>query len=685
MLNTILDKRYKIIRELGYGGFGTTYLAKDAVKEDSLCAIKKLNPDHADLETAKKLFKREADTLSMLKEVNQIPKFIDYFEVDSCFYIVEEYIEGSSLDNLLSQKWSVENILIFLWDILSVLQLLHSKNIIHRDIKPSNLIQRKKDYKFTIIDFGAVKEVKPELPQQAGTRIYHKGYAPEEQMWGVPQLNSDIHALGMTAIQLLTNEPPKEIIRDECDRAISLGAKVAPSWLIDILNKMVRSDFVERYQSVEEVLKDLGQRGHISQSLNNSTESTSIQKANNISQANIPTFVIPVKRNKLLYLSIAAIPLILIYSELVKPWIRPLYYLNRGDKLLDNNKSKASLDLFQKAISLDRDSSKAWKGRGDALFNLRRYSGALGAYNKAIAIEPNNIKTLNNKAKILYQQGDLTKAISVYDKSIEADANNADAWSGIGLAYMNLQQYESALAALEKAEKIAPEQPRSWIQKGIVLKALQRPKEATQFYQEALDVYDEITTKERNNPLLWTDRGFVLLQLNRPQDAFASYDRALMLDDSFYEALLGKANTYNVVGDFQQSLTFFDRATEVRPQDYQVWHNRGNLLLQYLNSPEKAFISFQQAIKLKPDFYPALLGKGLALSTLQQYSEALKALDAAQTINPQDPFVWMNKGVVLEELQQFEAALEAYETAAIEFKFPPASDRLKKLQQKLGY
>ncbi len=149
---------------------------------------------------------------------------------------------------------------IFLWDILSILQLLHNQNIVHRDIKPSNLIQRKKDRKIIIIDFGAVKEIDPNQEQKPGTRVISDGYAPPEQTQGIPKLNSDIYALGMTAIQLLTKEPPGEVIRDEDDRVISPESRLAPLWLVDILNKMVRTDFKKRYQSVEEVLKDLGQR-----------------------------------------------------------------------------------------------------------------------------------------------------------------------------------------------------------------------------------------------------------------------------------------------------------------------------------------------------------------------------------------------------------------------------------------
>ena len=677
MLETILNNRYQIIKELGYGGFGTTYLAKDTQTENSLCAIKKLNPYHADLKTAQRLFIREADILFRLQEINQVPKFIDYFEENGCSYIVEEYIEGSPLDDLLSQQWDVQNIIIFLWDILSILQLLHHKNIVHRDIKPSNLIQRKKDHKFTIIDFGAVKEIDPSKPQKDGTCIYHQGYTPIEQIEGRPQLNSDIYALGMTAIQLLIKEPPREFLRDRLDRILSPETSSYPPLLVNILNKMVRTDYQERYQSVEEVLKDLGQR-------NNRSEQKKYQTINNQNSQNlVKTKIINTIKpsnslKKLWYLPLIVAFLLIIGSELTKPWIRPWYYLHQGNSLLDKNQAQASLGKFQQTIDLQRDSAAAWKGRGDALFILGRYSGALGAYNKAIAIDRKNLKALNNKGKILHKQGKFQQALDAYQQALEIDPNNADAWSGKGLTYMSLQQYEQALESFDRTQNIEPEDPTIWIQKGIVLKALQRPQEANMFYREALAVYDEIIAKDKNNPLLWTDRGFVLLQLNRPQDAFASYDRALFVDENFYEALLGKANVLNTFQKYGQALEVLNRAKEIRPQDYQVWYNRGNLLLQTLNKPEEALASFEQATQLKADFYPAVLGQGLALSALQRYSDALKALNTAKDLNPQDPFVWMNKGIVLEKLGELEAALEAYRTAAIDLNFAPAKPHLDK-------
>ncbi len=684
MLQTILNNRYQIIKKLGQGGFGTTYLAKDNLTDGFLCAIKQLNSDRADLEIAQKLFKREADTLLQLQEVHQVPRFIDYFEESNSNYIVEEYIEGSSVDDLISHHWNVANIAIFLWDILSILQILHSKNIVHRDIKPSNLIQRKKDNKFTIIDFGAVKEIDLNSDRIPETCIYHQGYAPPEQMQGMPRLNSDIHALGMTAIQLLTKISPEAVIRDAGDRAISPESKLAPLWLVDILNKMVRTDFKHRYQSVEEVLKDLGQRNRLEpleKITANSLGLTATQidhhqkKVNSAQRKHITRYW---------YVPLLLIPILLLASEAINPWLRTRYYLNQGNSLLDDNQAQASLGKFQQVIDLQRDSSAAWKGRGDALFTLGRYSGALEAYNKAISIEPNNLKALNNKGKILYQQGKIPQAIATYQQAIEIDSEDAEAWSGRGLAYMSNQQPEQALKSFERAQQIKPEEPNFWLQKGLVLRVLQRPQSATEFYQEALAVYDEASDRHQNDPLFWTDRGFVLLQLNRLKDAFASYDRALTIDSNFYEALLGKANVYNSVKDYEQALLILDRAKEVRPQDYQVWYNRGNLLLQALNQPEEALTSFAQATKLKNDFYPAWLGQGLALNSLQKYNDALSALETAEKLNPQDPYMWMNRGIALEAIGETSAALESYQTAAIKLKFAPANEYLERLEQKLG-
>ena len=235
------------------------------------------------------------------------------------------------------------------------------------------------------------------------------------------------------------------------DRAILPESKLAPLWLIDILNKMVRTHFRKRYQSVEEVLKDLGQRNRLEPANNLTTQNIGITPAHlNHHQKNTNSK----QRNylKWWYVPLLALPLLIIGSEVINPWMRPRYYLNQGNDLLDSNQAQASLGKFQQTIALQRNSAAAWKGRGDALFTLGRHSGALEAYNKAIAIEP-DLKALNNKGKVLYQQGDAQQAIATYQQAIEIDDQNAEAWSGKGLAYMNMQITRKSLRILCTSSK----------------------------------------------------------------------------------------------------------------------------------------------------------------------------------------------------------------------------------------
>ena len=173
-----LRSRYEIIKKIGNGGFGDTYLARDldlpgTHSGDHLCVVKHLKPKnpHPDVfSTAKKLFFREADSLYDLSEYaprsgtcgGRIPRLYARFEEDGEFYLVQELVDGHDLSEeiLLDEPWSEEETVNLLREILEVLAVVHQKNIIHRDIKPSNIMRRNRDKKLVLIDFGAVKEIR---------------------------------------------------------------------------------------------------------------------------------------------------------------------------------------------------------------------------------------------------------------------------------------------------------------------------------------------------------------------------------------------------------------------------------------------------------------------------------------------------------------------------------------------
>ena len=256
-IGTILNNQYKIIEILSAGSFGQTYLANDTNCFDEKIVIKQFRPQSSDEETiksAKILFKKEAQALYKLNKVDGIPNLKAFFEEDNQFYLVQEFIDGNTLEEeiMLGNKFSESEVTKLLQNILSSLNNLHSLSVIHRDIKPSNLIRNVNNKKIYLIDFGAVKEIVNNSTD--GTIIIGtKGYMPFEQLQGYPQLNSDIYAVGMIAIQAATGLKISKINESQWQTE----ANHLSDNLICILEKMTAIDYNNRYRYVQEILDDL--------------------------------------------------------------------------------------------------------------------------------------------------------------------------------------------------------------------------------------------------------------------------------------------------------------------------------------------------------------------------------------------------------------------------------------------
>ncbi len=264
----LLKGRYRIIQDLKRGAFGKTYLAEDQQgSQEVLCIVKEFKPSTTTpsiLEEARRRFELEALTLEKLGDFDQIPSLLDHFEDHQEFYLVQEFIEGQDLSCEMSpgQQSTEAKVVSLLHEALEVLAYIHQQNVIHRDIKPSNLLRRKSDYKIVILDFGAVKEIETlvlsEGGQPSGSVVGTPGYMPIEHLSGRPRTNSDLYALGMTAIEALTGIHPLKLPRDpQNDHIVWKNLVSVSDELKQILDQMVRLNFRERYQTAAEVLEDL--------------------------------------------------------------------------------------------------------------------------------------------------------------------------------------------------------------------------------------------------------------------------------------------------------------------------------------------------------------------------------------------------------------------------------------------
>ncbi|WP_341527433.1 serine/threonine-protein kinase [Nostoc sp. UHCC 0302] len=274
----MLDGRYVPIKLLGRGGFGAAFLARDRrIPGMRQCVVKQFQPagnlTSAQLQQAQQMFEREAEVLAEIgNQHDHIPDLFAFFPVivnslqsgqqDQFFYLVQEYIDGQNLQEELAHKgkFSEQQILELLQEILKVLKFVHDRGIIHRDIKPSN-IMRRRDGKLFLLDFGAVKQV-TNVPSGSAysTGIYSLGFAPPEQMAGGQVFPStDLYALAVTILTLLTDQEATKLFDAYSNQwQWRTQASVSPQ-LADILDKMLLAAANQRFHSADEVLSALTQ------------------------------------------------------------------------------------------------------------------------------------------------------------------------------------------------------------------------------------------------------------------------------------------------------------------------------------------------------------------------------------------------------------------------------------------
>ncbi|NJM72029.1 MAG: serine/threonine protein kinase [Scytonema sp. RU_4_4] len=271
---TLINNRYLIEKILGQGGFGRTYLAFDTQRFGEACVLKEFVPATTKEEIIRKsreLFEREAKVLHQI-EHPQIPKFLACLTENQRLFIVQEYIDGKTYSQILSERlsgkgrpFSETEARAWLLDMLPVLEYIHERKIIHRDISLDNVMLPQKQSKPVLIDFGVVKEkltqvLSAQSPHQyslQGSVVGKIGYSPPEQLrLGHCYPSSDIYALAVSALVLLTGKMPYLLIDNSLKWQWRSYVKISDSFA-RILEKMLAESPTERYQSAKEVLVEL--------------------------------------------------------------------------------------------------------------------------------------------------------------------------------------------------------------------------------------------------------------------------------------------------------------------------------------------------------------------------------------------------------------------------------------------
>ena len=276
----LLKNRYRIIKQLGGGVLGRTFLAVDEDKPSKTrCVVKQIFPktySYSIAKTNSETFRVLTNSLDRIGNHPQIPQLLACFELNNYKYLVQEYILGRNLAQELEEcgPFDENKIRQLLEEILPVLEFIHEHQIIHGDIKPENIIRRPSDRRLVLVDFGsAILTTESDgITQEILTGDAE--YVAPEQITGKIFTNSDIYSLGVTCIHLFTQISPFDLFdnhtnlwiwRDylnfldisEYKNIIYSKQHLISDNLGKIINKMLEKSYSDRYQTATEVIKDL--------------------------------------------------------------------------------------------------------------------------------------------------------------------------------------------------------------------------------------------------------------------------------------------------------------------------------------------------------------------------------------------------------------------------------------------
>ena len=621
----LLNYRYRVLKALGEGGFGKTYLAEDTqMPSRRRCVIKQLKPmsDRPDVfALVQERFAREAAVLeSVGKGHSQIPDLYAYFEEGGLFYLVQEWIEGTPLIDLASNTWEEDRVQSLVTSALSALSHVHKQNIIHRDIKPDNIIVREADQLPCLIDFGAVKELMSTVMSSSGAQessvvIGTPGFMAPEQAIGRPTFSSDLYSLAMTAIFLLTGRSPAQIATNSSTGEL-LWQQHAPTVsdrLASVLSKAVQTYPENRYPTAADMLAALPSPSNPPAHL---TQQTPLQ----------PTAA-PANRSRKTVLSVGQ------SSE------------HPGHSSSDAATVAASGPAFVNASSASASTAGAdvpWKRVGLAVGALVVAGSVLFGLRPQVTLESETAQA---------QLEDYQEEIEALEAKVEQNANDDASKLELAQAYLEVGNYEEAIAQVNVLNASIPE----------ALQVKGQAQFETGNYQNAIDALTQ-AVEQQPSADIYNLRGDAYYETGQYNKAVEDYQNALRIDPKNGQAYVNWSAVNLIEGSSEEALQNLNLAVNADPKLISAYVNRGSRRAE-LGDRTGAKEDWRKASKLPASTASEYVSRGYAKSRLNQKSAATGDYNQALILNPNYARAFANKGAVFYDQNEKEQALKEFEKA----------------------
>ena len=667
---------YRILEQIGAGGMGVVFRAHDE-RLDRDVALKVLPPGTVVEKSARQRFHQEALALSKLNHPN-IATVHDFDTQDGTDFLVEELIEGLSLDAMLASGPLSEKEIIHLGSQLAEgLAVAHEHGVIHRDLKPGN-VRVTPDARLKILDFGLAMILRGELSSTAETESLSKTkgpvgtypyMAPEQLLGDKLDARTDIWAIGCILYEMATGRRPflgsgpalTEAILHQPPAALDkLNPNISPA-LGAIIEKCLDKDPQQRYLSVREIAVDL--------------------RRALIAPADIRLRFNP----RLVLLSASVAVIVLVSVGLRRGWVHwpnssaesvgsataqaqtvpheaylaGLKYLERWDQ---PSNLEAAIRLFDQAVKADPGFALGFSGLGEAHWakyrietNSRWIDEAEKDCKHAAELNSQLPAVYVTLARVHNGKGEYNLALQEIQQALKLEPLDPDALLGEAAVFASMGQQDKAEATYKKAAALRPQHWIGYYELGVFYYLRQRYAEAAKQFEQALKITPD-------NALVHAALGGVLQPL--ASDAAAEKHLSYSIDlQPSYAAYTNLGALYYRQRRWAESAAVTTKALQINGSDWRAWSNLA-IAYEWMNRKREAdeasrnqLARLEEIAKVRGDDAEVQVQLGLLYSKGPMREKAVSLIEAALARAPDDPSVLSCAGEAYENLGDRAAAL----------------------------
>jgi tetratricopeptide (TPR) repeat protein len=302
-------------------------------------------------------------------------------------------------------------------------------------------------------------------------------------------------------------------------------------------------------------------------------------------------------------------------------------------------------------------SANVWIERGGQLLRLQRYGEAELAFEKAIQVATPAIEHVAHYGKglALAEQGKEEAATQSLQTAVKVKPNYIPALYSLAVFYVRLEQYDKALAAIERAiEKQSQGQRQNAIfyyLKGVTLDELQRHAEALEATEKAINIAPRAA--------FYSNRGNIYLDLQQYDKALSDCDKAIQINPRFYDTYNNRGLAYAALQQHERAISDYTQVLQFNPKDAAAYNNLGNTYYS-LQQYEKAILNYNKALEINPKTAIAYNNRGVTYKSLKQYEKAILDFTEVIRINPKDAEAYNTRGSTYRSLKQYEKAISDF-------------------------